>query len=36
VSGTTPELAAWLLGRSRGKELRADVSRKLPTLPRWL
>jgi maleylpyruvate isomerase len=36
VSGTTPELAAWLLGRSRGKELRADGSCKLPTLPRWL
>jgi maleylpyruvate isomerase len=36
VTGTAPELAAWLLGRSRGKELRADGARKLPTLPRWL
>jgi maleylpyruvate isomerase len=36
VTGTAPELAAWLLGRSKGKELRADGARKLPTLPRWL
>jgi maleylpyruvate isomerase len=36
VTGTAPELAAWLLGRSKGKELRADGARKLPLLPRWL
>ena len=36
VTGSAPELAAWLLGRSQGKELRADGARKLPTLPRWL
>ncbi len=36
VTGPAPELAAWLLGRSRGRELRADGARKLPTLPRWL
>jgi maleylpyruvate isomerase len=36
ITGTAPELAAWLLGRSKGKELRADGARKLPTLPRWL
>jgi maleylpyruvate isomerase len=36
VTGTAPDLAAWLLGRSKGKELRADGARKLPSLPRWL
>jgi maleylpyruvate isomerase len=36
VTGSAPELAAWLLGRSKGKELRADGARRLPTLPRWL
>jgi uncharacterized Actinobacterial protein TIGR03083 len=37
VTGTAPELVAWLLGRSRGKSLRTgDGGRKLPKLPRWL
>lgn len=36
VTGSAPDLAAWLLGRSKGKELRADGARKLPALPRWL
>lgn len=36
VTGPAAELAAWLLGRSKGKELRADGARKLPSLPRWL
>jgi maleylpyruvate isomerase len=36
VTGEAPELAAWLLGRSKGKPLRADGSRKLPVLPPWL
>jgi maleylpyruvate isomerase len=36
ISGPAPELGAWLLGRSKGRELRADGARKLPALPRWL
>jgi maleylpyruvate isomerase len=36
ITGAAPDIAAWLLGRSRGKELRADGARQLPTLPRWL
>ncbi len=36
VTGETPELAAWFLGRSKGKPLRADGARKLPALPPWL
>ncbi len=36
VSGPAPELAAWLLGRSRGRALRGDTGRKLPSIPRWL
>jgi maleylpyruvate isomerase len=36
VTGPAPELAAWLMGRSKGKPLRADGSRKLPPLPAWL
>ena len=36
VTGSAPDLAAWLLGRSKGRELRADGARTLPTLPRWL
>ena len=35
VTGATAELAAWLLGRSKGKELRADGQRRLPKLPAW-
>jgi maleylpyruvate isomerase len=36
VTGPAPELAAWLVGRSKGKPLRADGTRKLPVLPPWL
>ncbi|MFC4950622.1 maleylpyruvate isomerase family mycothiol-dependent enzyme [Pseudonocardia sp. GCM10023141] len=36
VTGTAPELAAWLLGRSRGRELRCNAGRTLPIVPRWL
>jgi maleylpyruvate isomerase len=36
VTGSAPDLLAWLLGRSKGRELRADGARTLPTLPRWL
>lgn len=36
VTGPTAELAAWLLGRSRGKPLRADGARTLPALPPWM
>lgn len=36
VTGAAAELTAWLLGRSKGKLLRADGTRKLPVLPRWL
>ena len=36
VTGPASELAAWLLGRSRGKQLRADGSRRLPIVPPWL
>lgn len=36
ITGPAPELAAWLLGRSKGKPLRADGTRKLPALPPWL
>lgn len=36
VRGSTPAIAAWLLGRSRGKDLRTPGNRPLPTPPRWL
>lgn len=36
MTGSAPELIAWLLGRSKGKPLRADGARKLPALPPWL
>ena len=36
VSGTAPGLAAWLLGRSKGRDLRSSGGKKLPALPRWL
>ena len=36
VTGEAPELAAWFLGRSKGKQLRADGTRTLPALPPWL
>ena len=35
VSGPAPELAAWLLGRGKGRGLRSDPG-LLPALPRWL
>ncbi len=36
VSGPPPALAAWLLGRSRGRDLRTADGRPLPPLPNWL
>jgi maleylpyruvate isomerase len=36
VTGPAPGLAAWLLGRSKGRDLRTDGGGKLPPLPRWL
>jgi maleylpyruvate isomerase len=36
VTGTPAALAAWLLGRSRGRFLRTGDGGKLPALPRWL
>ena len=36
VRGPAPELAAWLLGRSKGRELRTANSEKPPKPPRWL
>jgi maleylpyruvate isomerase len=36
VNGTAVALATWLLGRSKGRELRTGDGSRLPTLPRWL
>jgi maleylpyruvate isomerase len=36
VSGPAPSLAAWLLGRSKGRDLRTATGTRLPALPRWL
>jgi maleylpyruvate isomerase len=36
VTGPASGLAAWLLGRSKGRDLRSSGGRKLPALPRWL
>jgi maleylpyruvate isomerase len=36
VSGTAPALVAWLLGRSRGRDLQTADDRPLPPLPPWL
>ncbi len=36
VSGTVPALTAWLLGRSRGRDLRTADGGALPKLPAWL
>lgn len=36
VSGSVASLAAWLLGRSRGRELRTADGRRPPPVPRWL
>jgi maleylpyruvate isomerase len=36
ISGPAPGLAAWLLGRSKGRDLRSSGGKKLPALPRWL
>jgi maleylpyruvate isomerase len=36
VTGPAAGLAAWLLGRSKGRDLRSSSGRKLPALPRWL
>jgi maleylpyruvate isomerase len=34
--GAAAELLAWLMGRSSGRHLRAEVGRALPRLPPWL
>jgi maleylpyruvate isomerase len=36
VTGPAPSLVAWLLGRSRGRDLRSSGGKPLPALPRWL
>jgi maleylpyruvate isomerase len=36
ITGPAPGLAAWLLGRSKGRDLHSSAGRRLPTLPRWL
>lgn len=36
LTGPAPSLAAWLLGRSKGRDLRSSEGRKLPAVPRWL
>jgi maleylpyruvate isomerase len=36
ITGPAPGLAAWLLGRSKGRDLHSSGGRKLPALPRWL
>lgn len=36
VKGTTAGLAAWLLGRSKGRDLRTAAGARPPALPRWL
>ncbi len=36
VTGTTVQLATWLLGRSKGRELRTGDGSPLPAPPRWL
>jgi maleylpyruvate isomerase len=36
VTGQAPALAAWLLGRSKGRDLQSSAGRKPPTPPRWL
>jgi maleylpyruvate isomerase len=36
VTGPAPSLAAWLLGRSKGRDLRSSGGKRLPGLPRWL
>lgn len=36
VTGSVAGLAAWLLGRSKGKDLRTGAGRRPPPVPRWL
>ncbi len=36
ITGPAPGLAAWLLGRSKGRDLYSSGGRRLPALPRWL
>jgi maleylpyruvate isomerase len=36
VRGPAAELAAWLLGRSKGRELRTAEGKRPPALPSWL
>jgi maleylpyruvate isomerase len=36
ITGPAPSLAAWLLGRGKGRDLRTPDRARLPALPRWL
>lgn len=36
ITGPAPGLAAWLLGRSKGRDLRSSDGKRLPAVPRWL
>jgi maleylpyruvate isomerase len=36
ITGPAAGLAAWLLGRSKGRDLHSSGGRRLPALPRWL
>lgn len=36
VTGSVAGLAAWLLGRSKGKDLRTGAGKRPPAVPRWL
>ena len=36
VRGPAAELAAWLAGRSKGRQLRTSAGGRAPALPRWL
>ena len=36
VRGPVAELAAWLLGRSKGRDLRTAEGKRPPKLPDWI
>jgi maleylpyruvate isomerase len=36
ITGPAAGIAAWLLGRSKGRDLHSSGGRRLPALPRWL
>ena len=36
VRGPAASLAAWLLGRAKGRDLRTPDGSRLPSVPRWL